>query len=458
MRARIDFQLGHTPQATAALIDLATRLTGEQASEAYLEAFASIMFNDNQPGLLKRLGAAVQEQGRPRDASPVDLLLHALLDQIRLPVEQAVPAMRDAVTACRTAADPAAAGHWRMNLACQLAIDLRDDGILRDMTDQQVEAARSQGSLSTLPQALRYQAISRIAGGRLNEAACVLAEAHALDEAAGTMRVVGVDLILAAFRGDVCHYRELKKLTGVDGRPNETVGEQYARAVLHNGLGNHEAALQAALASQSRHRACSYTLWAVYPELVEAAVRVGRPQEAVDAERLLERLARAHPAPWAVAQWLQARALLGRDENSEALYREAIDHYAKTGVHIHHARTRLTYGEWLDREGRTAEARTELRAAHEMLSSMGADAFAERAARKLRAAGEKPRPQDTDDDPLAVLTARERLIVGKVAAGASSREVAAALFLSPRTIDTHLHNAYRKLGISSRRQLRKLSG
>lgn len=457
LRARIDFQLGHTPQATAALIDLATRLPGEQASEVYLEAFASIMFNDNQPGLLKTLGAAVQEQGRPRDASPADLLLHALLDQIRLPVEQAVPAMREAVSACRTAAD-STAGHWRMNLACQLAIDLRDDAILREMTDQQVRAARSQGSLATLPQALRYQAISRIAGGGLNEAACVLAEAHALDEAAGSMRVVGVDLVLAAFRGDACHYRELKKLTGADGRPNETVGEQYARAVLHNGLGNHEAALQAALASQSRHRAGSYTLWAVYPELVEAAARVGRPQEAVDAARLLERLARAHPAPWAVAQWLQARALLGEGENCDMLYREAIDHYAKTGVHIHHARTRLTYGEWLDREGRTAEAHTELRAAYEMLSSMGADAFAERAARKLRAAGEKPRPQDTDDDPLGVLTARERLIVGKVAAGASSREVAAALFLSPRTIDTHLHNAYRKLGISSRRQLRELSG
>ncbi|WP_369216855.1 helix-turn-helix transcriptional regulator [Streptomyces flavofungini] len=457
LRARIEFQLGHTPRATAALIDIATQLPDEQAAEVYLEAFASVMFNDNRPGLLTKLGAAIQGRGRPQEASPVDLLLHALLEQIRLPVEQAVPAMLEAVTACRAAA-PEAAGPWRMNLVCQLVIDLRDDAVFREVTDQQVEAARDQGSLATLPQALRYQALSRIAGGSLSDAAGILAEAQALDEAAGTMRVVSVDLILAAFRGDAYHFRELRKPMGVDGRPNETVGEQYARAVLHNGLGNYEAALQAAQASERRHQAGSYILWAVYPELVEAAVRADRPHEALHAVNLLERLARAHPAPWATAQWLQARALMGQDADCDRLYREAIEHYARTGVHIHHARTRLTYGEWLDGEGRTEDARAELQAAHEMLSSMGAKAFAERAARRLRAAGERPRTQDADEDPLSVLTARERLIVGKVAAGASSREVATALFLSPRTIDTHLHNAYRKLGISSRQQLRKLSG
>ncbi|MFD0413460.1 AAA family ATPase [Streptomyces sp. NPDC127108] len=458
LRARIDFQLGHTPQATAALVDIAAQLPPDQAREVYLEAFASIMFNDNRPGLLKRLGTAIRRQDMPRGAArPVDLLLQALLDQITLPVEQAVPAMLGAVTACRTATDPFAGSPWRMNLVCQLILDLREDEVLREVTDRQVKAARSQGSLSTLPQALRYQALSRIAGGSLHEAAGILAEAQALDEAAGTVRVIGVDLILAAFRGDAYHYSELKGLMGHDGQPSETVGEQFARAVLHNGLGNHEAALQAALAAQSRHQAGSYTIWGVYPELVEAAVRAGRPEEAADAADLLEKLAHANPVPWAVAEWLQAKALLGRAEDCDALYREAAAHFARTGAHIHHARSRLVYGEWLDGEGRPAEARVELRAAQETLSSLGAGAFAERAARRLRAAGEKPRPPEADDDPLGVLTARERLIVNKVAAGGSSREVAAALFLSPRTVDTHLHNAYRKLGISSRQQLRKLS-
>ncbi|MEV5597470.1 LuxR C-terminal-related transcriptional regulator [Streptomyces sp. NPDC052496] len=166
-------------------------------------------------------------------------------------------------------------------------------------------------------------------------------------------------------------------------------------------------------------------------------------------------LARAYPAPWAVAEWLQTRALLERGEDCEALYRQAIGQFARTRVRVLHARARLTYGEWLRRENRRAEARDELRAAHDMLSRIGARAFAERAARELRATGEQPRRPG--EDPLGRLTAQERLIAGKAAAGATSKEVGVMLFLSPRTIDTHLRNVYRKLGISSRRQLREMS-
>nr|WP_281396835.1 helix-turn-helix transcriptional regulator [Streptomyces olivoverticillatus] len=90
-----------------------------------------------------------------------------------------------------------------------------------------------------------------------------------------------------------------------------------------------------------------------------------------------------------------------------------------------------------------------------MLSGIGARAFAERAARELRATGEQPSPHG--EHPLGRLTPQERLIAGKVAAGATSKEVGVMLFLSPRTIDAHLRNVYRKLGISSRRQLRGMS-
>ncbi|THC47411.1 hypothetical protein [Streptomyces sp. A1499] len=225
---------------------------------------------------------------------------------------------------CRSAAGPADPSPWRMNLACQLAIDLRDDAVLHEVSDREVASARSQGALSTLSQALRYQAISRIVKRSLAEATELLTEARTLDEAARAMHVVGVDLLLVAFRGDVHHYRELRSTLGVDGRPNETVCEQFARAVLRNGLGNYEAALQAALLSQSRHQAGSYLVWTLYAELVEAAVRAGRPEEAAHAADVLKQLAKAHPVPWAMAQWLQARALLDRSEDCDVLYREAI--------------------------------------------------------------------------------------------------------------------------------------
>ncbi|WP_344088072.1 ATP-binding protein [Streptomyces stramineus] len=453
LRARIGYQLSHGPQATAGLVDAVTELAPEQAGETYLEAFASVMYNDNHPGLLQELGARIRERVPRREpVRPTDLLLDALLDQSMLPVERAVPTMRDAVAACRTAAP--SSEPWRMNLLCQVVIDLRDDEVMEEVADRQVDAARRQGALASLPQALRYQAVARVSAGRFDEAAACLGEARAVDEAAGTVPLLGPELVLTGFRGDGERFAELRDLLGRDGRPFEAAGEHYARAVLHNGLGNYEAALDAALTAQRRHQAGSYSIWAVYSELVEAAARTGRGEEAAVAMRHLEALARTHPVPWAVAEWLQAQALLEQGDDCEALYRRAVDHFSRTRIRVLHARARLTYGEWLRRANRRSEAREELRAAHDTLSRIGARAFADRAARELRATGEQPRRPG--EDPLDRLTAQERLIAGKVAAGATSREVGGMLFLSPRTVDAHLRNVYRKLGISSRRQLREM--
>lgn len=454
LRARVDFQLAHSPRATATLVDVASDLAPDHAREIYLEAFASLMYNDNQSGGLQQLGARIRGRAPRRDpARPVDLLLDALLDQIMLPVERAVPTMRDAATACRAA--PASAGPWKMNLVCQLFLDLCEDEVIEEIADRQVEVARHQGALAALPQALRYQAVARVTIGCFDDAAASLGEARAVDEAAGTVPVLGPELIYTGFRGDLERYRELQELLGRDGRPFETVAEHYARAVLYNGLGDYEAALEAALAAQHRHQAGSYSIWAVHSELVEAAARSGRGEEATKALERMAALARAHPVPWAVAEWLRARALLDRGEDCETLYREAIELFSRTRVRVLYARARLTYGEWLRREHRRAEARVELRAAHDMLSAIGARAFAERAARELRATGEQPRR--AGENTLGPLTSQERLIAQKVTAGATSKEVAAMLFLSPRTVDAHLRNVYRKLGISSRRQLRELS-
>ncbi|WP_282780045.1 helix-turn-helix transcriptional regulator, partial [Nocardia sp. CC201C] len=118
------------------------------------------------------------------------------------------------------------------------------------------------------------------------------------------------------------------------------------------------------------------------------------------------------------------------------------------------ARARLRYGEWLRRQGRRKEAREHLRAAHESLSDIGMAAFARRAAAELRATGEsaRSRTKPTYDQ----LTMQELHIARLVATGATSKEVAAQLFLSPRTVDAHLRNIFRKLGVTSRRQLRTL--
>ncbi|GAA1977053.1 ATP-binding protein [Amycolatopsis minnesotensis] len=453
LRARIEFQVSHSPQATATLVDMISGSAPDQATEAYLEAFTSFMYNENEPGRLNDLGTRIRERlpERPPER-PVEFLLTALLDQIMLPVDQAVPAMRTAVAECRVTSGGTAP--WRMNLACQVATDLREDVLMAEIADRQVDFARRDGVLATLPQALRYQSIARVALGRFDDAAASLDEARAIDESAGTIPVVGPDLVLAGFRGDVERFRRLAEPMGRGERPLEIAGEQYATTVLHNGLGDYETALNSALAAQRRHQAGFYSIWAVYPELVEAAARLGRTSDAVVAMDHLEALARANPAPWAVAERSQARALLELEDDPEPLYRQAIDNFARTGIGVLHARAHLTYGEWLRRENRRADARVELRTAHDMLVRAGARAFADRANRELLATGDPS--ARSGGDALAQLTAQERSIVEKVVAGATNKDVATMLFLSTRTVDAHLRNVYRKLGISSRRQLREL--
>jgi DNA-binding CsgD family transcriptional regulator len=137
-------------------------------------------------------------------------------------------------------------------------------------------------------------------------------------------------------------------------------------------------------------------------------------------------------------------------DRSEERYREAIDHFDRGGLGVLESRSRLLFGEWLRRQNRRTQARTELRAAHESATAMGMEAFAERARRELLATGETVRKPAADTP---VLTPQETQISRLVIAGHSNAEIGAQLFLSPRTVEWHLRKIFVKLGISSRREL-----
>lgn len=178
-------------------------------------------------------------------------------------------------------------------------------------------------------------------------------------------------------------------------------------------------------------------------------MRCGEHDAAVAALASLTERTEASGTPSGLGIAAYARALVTGAEDD---YREAIAHLADTPMLPYRARAHLLYGEWLRRQGRRQDCRPHLRIAHELFSGAGLEAFGRRAADELRATGETARSRTAHARDQ--LTMQELHIARLVATGATSKEVAARLFLSPRTIDTHLRNIYRKLGINSRRQLR----
>jgi DNA-binding CsgD family transcriptional regulator len=173
---------------------------------------------------------------------------------------------------------------------------------------------------------------------------------------------------------------------------------------------------------------------------------------AVDALRRLDERASVAGTDWALGILARSRALLCDGEEADGLYREAIERLGRTRIAVHLARAHLVYGEWLRRENRRVDAREQLRAAHEMFSRMGAEAFAERARRELLATGETVRKRTVET--LDELTAQEAQIARLAAQGQSNPEIAAELFISPRTVEYHLRKVFAKLDIASRKELR----
>jgi DNA-binding CsgD family transcriptional regulator len=186
-------------------------------------------------------------------------------------------------------------------------------------------------------------------------------------------------------------------------------------------------------------------------ELVEAAARCSRTDlAAVALEGLTERT-QAAGTEWALGIEARSCALLSEGTLAEEFYREAVDRLGRCRVAPELARAHLLYGEWLRREGRRIDAREQLRTAHDMLDTIGMEAFAERARRELLATGERARKRT--DDTRGDLTAQEAQIAQLAREGHSNPEIGAQLFLSPRTVEWHLRKVFTKLDISSRKEL-----
>ena len=225
----------------------------------------------------------------------------------------------------------------------------------------------------------------------------------------------------------------------------------WANAVLMNGLGAYEEAVAAAVQASEHTPELFIASWALI-ELIEAATRTENAELAQGALTRLSEHTKASDSDWALGIHARSRALMSEGEDAERSYREAIDRLGRTRLRPELARAHLLYGEWLRRENRRIDARTQLRRAHELFVAIGMEAFAKRARGELLATGEKVRKRtvETRDE----LTPQEQQIARLARDGLSNPEIGAQLFLSPRTVEWHLRKVYPKLGISSRRDLR----
>ena len=467
LRARIAFHLtlgSDVPGKLLAAAETLAPLDPALARETYLHALDAAM---TIGGLGTARGARdIAEAARaaplaPQPPRPVDLLLDGLVATFTLGYAEGAPAVRRAMEAfVDRGFDGEAVGQMGSRrwlwLATRVAAGTFDDERGRVLAARNVRLAREAGALTTLPGALIALSVTLVVSGEIAEGMELAAEEAEITQMTGAAPLQFAHLVLAAWRGrptDAAHLDEATREIAARSRQGaEAASAQYALAVLNNGLGNYPLALEAAA------RACDTDeLWisaVAIPELVEAAARAGEPERAAAALAELDTRARAGGTDWGLGLIALCRALTDVGPTVEQDYREALSRLEASGMGGYLARTHLVYGEWLRRQGQRQAARAELRLAHELLANMGAEAFAERAARELRATGEHPRSRSAQSTN--VLTDHELQISRLVATGATSREVGAQLFLSPRTIEAHLRNIYRKLGINSRRQLREL--
>ncbi|GAA4523292.1 ATP-binding protein [Amycolatopsis samaneae] len=447
LRGRIAFTRKRDGEGPSLLLRAAGRLAGhepERARDCLLEAL--------EMGLVLGAGEVLDlvlatARVAPPPAHRPDMLA-ALVVLLTEGHRVATPLLRRVLTGHEGA-------EWvrRPTLAALLAVELWDLGTHDDVTQWLLKVGREDGVPAKVGLGLAHVAASAAHVGELDRAEAAIAEAEALDGVFCGTPWEYSRLHVSALRG-----RRKEALGLIEAAVAKARGEgraianaNWAAAVLHNGLADYPAALAAA----RRATADGDLVFAgmALPELVEAAVRCGEPAEAGAALESLTERAEAGGTAWGLGVASYARALATGEEEH---YRAAVGHLAEGTMIPYRGRAHLLYGEWLRRERRGRGAREHLRVAHELLSRAGMEAFAQRAAAELRATGEPP----GSGSPRAggPLTTQELRIARLVATGATSREVAGRLFLSPRTIDAHLRSIFRKLGITSRRQLRDLSG
>jgi DNA-binding CsgD family transcriptional regulator len=461
LRAQVAYARHRGRDAASLLLDAARQLEPldlAAARETYLEALGAAIFAGRlgtNPGLLEVADVVAAVPSMPDAPRPTDVLLDGTARRFTAGYSASVATLREALHAFEQQGRDAGEAnmHWFW-LAFLLAGELWDDALWDELATRAVRLARDEGALGELPIALSYRAFVHLYAGEFTAASTLIAESDAITAITGQAPLVWARFFLAGWQGSQVAPSDAfasAVTNGLDrGEGRVVAGIGFVMALWCNGCGRYDEALVNARLACDFDDLC-LTGFALV-ELIEAAVRCGAIDEAAEALGRLEERTLAAGTDWALGMLARSRALLSDGDRADALYRAAIDHFGRTRIVVHLARARLLYGEWLRRANRRVDARAELRAAYEALDRIGAVAYAERARRELVATGETVRKR-TGQAP-DVLTAQETQVAQLTAAGHTNQEIATELFISPRTVEYHLHKVFTKLGVSSRRQLR----
>ena len=237
------------------------------------------------------------------------------------------------------------------------------------------------------------------------------------------------------------------------GLANANTAAEWGLALLDLGNGRLEDTADRLARLRGAPRGAAHPLLVLTstPDLVEACVRGGRDEDARMAFAPLDAFAGTGAPPWTLALAARCRGLLSRGDEAERWFVEALRLHAEGDRPFDRARTELVYGEFLRRERRRIDAREQLRSALAGFEQFRAEPWAQRARTELRATGETARKRDPGT--IDQLTPQELQIAQLVGEGLSNKDVAAQLFLSPRTVEYHLYKVFAKLGIASRSEL-----
>jgi DNA-binding CsgD family transcriptional regulator len=460
VRAQLAFAAGKGSDAQPLLLAAAKRLEPIEprlARVTYLDAIRAALWAGRlaAPGadlaaVSRAAAAAPQPAGGP---APADRLLYDLTANFAQEYARGLPALRKSLLTFGSGLPADEEMRWAM-LAATAASGVWDDECWAALTGRYVDLCLELGALTELPLALTSRAFLFLFAGELAAAESVIEQLHALMTAIGSDLAPYSALGLAAFRGQEAEVSVLAQAT-VDGAARRgegwaITGAEWAIALLNNGLCHYRKALAAAQRATGYRDDLGLRTWALV-ELAEAAARSDAAEIAATACRQVAEIADGSGTDWALGVKARSHALLAAGEQADGLYREAISRLGRVRVRSELARAHLLYGEWLRRERRRGEARTQLRQALTMLEEMGMAAFAERARRELWATGETTRRRSVESH--RELTAQELQIARLAREGLTNPEIGTRLFISARTVEYHLSKVFGKLGITSRSQL-----